>query len=257
VSIELRSLTRRYAERVAVEDLSLSIETGELLVLVGGSGCGKTTTLRLVNRLIEPTSGSVWIDGVDTRSEPAPQLRRRIGYCFQQVGLFPHMTVAENVAITPTLLGWSAAQIAARVDELLARVALDPAAYRDRRPHALSGGEAQRVGLARALAARPLLMLLDEPFGALDPLTRENLQQAFASIRRELGLTAIFVTHDMAEALLLGDRIAVLHGGRLVQLGTPAELLRAPANDRVAELLRTPRRQAEALDALLGRRWDS
>jgi osmoprotectant transport system ATP-binding protein len=224
---------------------------------VSGSGCGKTTTLRLVNRLIEPTSGSVWIDGVDTRSEPAPQLRRRIGYCFQQVGLFPHLSVAENVAITPTLLGWSASQIAARVDELLARVALDPAAYRDRRPHALSGGEAQRVELARALAARPLLMLLDEPFGALDPLTRENLQQAFASIRRELGLTAIFVTHDMAEALLLGDRIAVLHAGRLVQLGTPAELLRAPANDLVAELLRTPRRQAEALDALLGRRWDS
>jgi osmoprotectant transport system ATP-binding protein len=255
--IELRSLTRRYAERVAVDDLSLSVATGELLVLVGGSGSGKTTTLRLVNRLIEPTSGSVWIDGADTRAEAAPLLRRRIGYCFQQVGLFPHMTVAENVAITPTLLGWSAAQIAARVDELLGLVALDPGAYRDRWPSALSGGEAQRVGLARALAARPLLMLLDEPFAALDPLTRENLQQEFASIRRELGLTAIFVTHDMAEALLLGDRIAVLHGGRLVQVGTPAELLRAPADERVAQLLRTPRRQAEALDALLGRRSDS
>jgi osmoprotectant transport system ATP-binding protein len=250
--IELRSLTRRHAERVAVDDLSLTVATGELLVLVGGSGSGKTTTLRLVNRLIEPTSGSVWIDGADTRAEPAPLLRRRIGYCFQQIGLFPHLTVAENVAITPRLLGWRAQEIDARVDELLARVALDPGAYRNRRPDALSGGEAQRVGLARALAARPRLMLLDEPFGALDPLTRESLQHALTSIRREIGLTAIFVTHDVTEALLLGDRIAVLDAGRLVQVGTPSELLRAPVNERVAELVRTPRRQAEALDALLG-----
>jgi len=251
--IELRSLTRRYGDRVAVDDLSLAVPTGELLVLVGGSGSGKTTTLRLVNRLIEPNGGSVWIDGVDTRETPGPALRRGIGYCFQQVGLFPHLSVAQNVGVTPSLLGWTAVEISARVDELLARVELDPAQYRDRRPQSLSGGEQQRVGLARALAARPRLMLLDEPFGALDPLTRENLQQAFSSVRRELALTGIFVTHDMVEALLLGDRIAVLHEGRLVQVGTPAELLRAPADERVAELLRTPRRQVEAIDELLGR----
>jgi osmoprotectant transport system ATP-binding protein len=251
--IELRSLTRRFSDRVAVSDLSLEIAAGELLVLIGGSGSGKTTTLRLVNRLIEPTSGSVWIDGADTRDTPGPELRRRIGYCFQQVGLFPHLSVAHNVGITPKLLGWSAADIAARVDELLARVELDPARYRDRRPASLSGGEQQRVGLARALAARPRLMLLDEPFGAVDPLTRQNLQQAFAGIRRELSLTGIFVTHDMVEALLLGDRIAVLHAGRLLQVGTPAELVRAPADDRVAELVGTPRRQVEAIDALLDR----
>ena len=150
MTIELRSLTRRYAERVAVDDLSLTVAAGELLMLVGGSGSGKSTTLRLVNRLIEPTSGSVWIDGADTRTEPAPLLRRRIGYCFQQVGLFPHLSVAQNVGITPSLLGWSTAEIAARVDELLARVELDPARYRDRRPGSLSGGEQQRVGLARS-----------------------------------------------------------------------------------------------------------
>jgi osmoprotectant transport system ATP-binding protein len=250
--ISLRSLTRRFDAKTAVDDVSLEVAAGELMVLVGASGSGKTTTLKLVNRLIEPTSGSVWIDGVDTRELEGPALRRRVGYCFQQIGLFPHLSVAENVAITPSLLGWKASEIAARVDELLELVELAPAEYRDRRPHELSGGQQQRVGLARALAARPQIMLLDEPFGALDPLTRESLQQAFTRIRRDLGLTAIFVTHDMVEALVLGDRIAVLHAGRLVQVGTPAELWRAPADEHVAELLRTPRRQTEALDALLG-----
>ncbi len=252
--IELRSLSRRFGDRVAVDDLTLEVASGELLMLVGGSGSGKTTTLRLVNRLIEPTSGGVWIDGEDTRRLPAPLLRRRIGYCFQQVGLFPHLSVAQNVGITPSLLGWSAADTAARVDELLALVELDPAEFRERRPDELSGGQRQRVGLARALAARPRLMLLDEPFAALDPLTRENLQLAFQTLRRELALTGIFVTHDMTEALRLADRIAVLHEGRLVQVGTPAELVRAPADERVAELVRTPRRQVEALEALLGDR---
>jgi osmoprotectant transport system ATP-binding protein len=249
--IELRSLCRRFGGRVAVDDLSLEVAEGELLMLVGASGSGKTTTLRLVNRLIEPTSGSVRIDGEDTSVLPGPELRRRIGYCFQRIGLFPHMTVAENVAITPTLLGWQRAAIERRVDELLTLVELPPDAFRARYPDALSGGQQQRVGLARALAARPALMLLDEPFGALDPLTRESLQASFQRIRRALGLTAIFVTHDVVEALRLGDRIAVLDAGRLVQVGAPAELLRAPADERVAALLRTPRRQIEALDALL------
>jgi osmoprotectant transport system ATP-binding protein len=252
--IVLDALSRRFGAHVAVDDVSLEVAEGELLMLVGGSGSGKTTTLKLVNRLIEPTSGRVLIDGVDTRERGAPELRREIGYCFQQIGLFPHLSVAENVGVTPSLLGWPGREIAARVDALLTLVELDPAEHRARRPDQLSGGQQQRVGLARALAARPRLMLLDEPFGALDPLTRESLQAAFARIRGELCLTAIFVTHDMVEALLLGDRIAVLHEGRLVQVGTPGELWRAPADERVAELLRTPRRQAAALDALLGAR---
>jgi len=251
--IELRSLTRRFGERTAVDDVSLEVAPGELLVLVGSSGSGKTTTLKLVNRLIEPTHGSVWIDGEDTSELPGHALRRRIGYCFQQIGLFPHLSVARNVGVTPSLLGWDASEVARRVDALLELVELDPAEFRDLPPRQLSGGQQQRVGLARALAARPELMLLDEPFGALDPPTRDRLQQSFQRIRRELSLTAVFVTHDMVEALLLADRIAVLEQGRLVQVGSPEALLREPADAGVAELLRTPRRQADALEALIGR----
>jgi osmoprotectant transport system ATP-binding protein len=249
--IELESLTRRFGSRVAVDGLDLRIEPGELMVLLGGSGSGKTTTLKMINRLIEPSAGVVRIDGEDTRTLAGPELRRRIGYCFQDVGLFPHLTVAENVGVTPELIGWSPDRIRERVDTLLRLIELEPAEYRDRAPEALSGGQQQRVGLARALAAEPGLMLLDEPFGALDPLTRDRLQQAFQRIRRDLALTCVFVTHDMVEALLLGDRIAVLRDGRLVQTGTPAELLRAPADDYVRELMSTPRRQAEGVDALL------
>jgi len=250
--ILLQGLVKRYGAALAVDGVSLEVARGECLFLVGASGCGKTTTLKLVNRLIEPDAGTVLVDGRDVRESEPHQLRRRIGYAFQQVGLFPHLTVAENVGITPALLGWERARIAARVDELLALVELEPAVFRERRPAELSGGQQQRVGLARALAAEPHVLLLDEPFGALDPLTRDRLQQWFARVRGELGLTVMFVSHDVTEALLLADRIAVLARGRVVQVGTPAALLAAPADASVAELLATPRRQTAQLERLLG-----
>jgi osmoprotectant transport system ATP-binding protein len=249
--IALERLCKRHGAVAAVEDLSLEVARGELLVLLGASGSGTTTTLKMVNRLIEPDSGCVRIAGRDTRELAPHELRRRIGYCFQQVGLFPHLSVARNIGITPQLLGWSAARVDPRVDELLRLVELAPADFRERRPSQLSGGEAQRVGLARALAAEPEVVLLDEPFGALDPLTRDRLQRWFHELRRRLGFTAIFVTHDMIEAISLGDRIAVLDHGRLAQIGTPAELVGAPADASVAELMAMPRRQAAFVDLLL------
>jgi osmoprotectant transport system ATP-binding protein len=249
--IQLQRLSKRYGATLAVDGVSLEVARGECLFLVGASGCGKTTTLKLVNRLVEPDAGAVLVDGRDVREGAPHELRRRIGYAFQQVGLFPHLTVAENVGITPALLGWEPARVAARVDALLALVELEPAAFRERRPAELSGGQAQRVGLARALAAEPAVLLLDEPFGALDPLTRDRLQQAFARIRRELSLTVMFVSHDLTEALLLADRIAVMDAGRVVQVGTPGALLAAPADARVAELVATPRRQSERVGKLL------
>ena len=249
--IVLQGLTKRYGAMLAVDGVSLEVGRGECLFLVGPSGCGKTTTLKLVNRLVEPDAGVVRVDGADVRESEPHELRRRIGYAFQQVGLFPHLTVAENVGVTPALLGWERERIEARVDALLALVELEPAAFRARRPAELSGGQAQRVGLARALAAEPRVLLLDEAFGALDPLTRDRLQQWFARIRRELGLTVMFVSHDMTEALLLADRIAVMDAGRVVQIGTPGELLAAPADARVAELVATPRRQSEQVERLL------
>jgi len=249
--IELQALTKSYDGTVVVDELSLTVPTGQLLVLLGGSGSGKTTTLKMINRLIEPTTGAVWIDGTETSTIPAPELRRRVGYVFQQVGLFPHMTVSENVGVTPSLLGWAPDLITARVDELLELVELDLSTVRDRYPDELSGGQQQRVGVARALAGSPSILLLDEPFGSLDPLTRQRLQDSLVRIRHEVGLTAVFVTHDMVEALLLGDRIAVLNAGRLVQVGTPRELLTSPADDYVRQLMATPRRQAEVVDALM------
>ena len=250
--IELQSLTKRYDGLAVVDQLSLTVARGELLVLLGRSGSGKTTTLKMINRLIEPSAGSVTIDGTDNSALPPHELRRQIGYVFQQVGLFPHMTVAENVGVTPSLLGWEPARLDARVDELLTLVELEPSALRQRYPDELSGGQQQRVGVARALAAGPSILLLDEPFGALDPLTRQRLQESLTRIRGEVGVTAVFVTHDMVEALLLGDRIAVLNEGRLVQVGTPHELLTSPADEYVGQLMSTPRRQAEVVEALIG-----
>jgi len=249
-AIELDAVSKRFGAVLAVDRLSLAVERGALLALVGGSGSGKSTTLAMVNRLVDADAGAIRLDGRDVRDEPAPLLRRRIGYCFQQIGLFPHLSVAENVAVTPGLLGWPSKRIRGRVDEMLMLVELEPRVYRDRLPDALSGGQQQRVAIARALAAEPAVLLMDEPFGALDPLTRDLLQERFAAIRRALGVTTLLVTHDMAEALRLADQIAVLAHGRLVQHGTPAELVRNPASDEVARMLATPLRQAEAVERL-------
>jgi osmoprotectant transport system ATP-binding protein len=251
--IEVRDLTRRYGDRLAVDGVSFRVEAGELVALVGASGSGKTTTLKMINRLVAPSAGRVLVEGDDAATLEPHRLRRRIGYVFQGVGLFPHMSVGENVGVPLRLAGWGEGRTRARVTELLALVELDPQ-LAARRPSDLSGGQQQRVGVARALAVSPRLMLLDEPFGALDPLTRDRLQQSFLELRRRLELTAVLVTHDMAEALLLADRVGVMHAGRLLQIGTPADLLRAPADDHVALLLATPRRQARRLDELLGGR---
>jgi osmoprotectant transport system ATP-binding protein len=250
--IEVQELTKNYGPRTAVNRLSFHVARGEVLVLVGGSGSGKTTTLKLINRLIEPTSGCVLIEGDDASRFELHELRRRIGYVSQNVGLFPHMTIAENIEVTPSLLGWSTARREERTAELLDLVEL-PSSINRQYPSELSGGQAQRVGVARALAAKPRFMLLDEPFGALDPLTRDRLQQSFVDIKRQLDLTAVFVTHDITEALMLGDRIAVLREGRLLQMGTPHDLLDAPKDEYIERLLDTPRRQARELERLLGR----
>jgi osmoprotectant transport system ATP-binding protein len=223
-----------------------------LLAIVGGSGSGKTTLLRLANRLIEADTGSITIEGCDVGAVDPVALRRRIGYVFQSGGLFPHMSVAANIGITPKLVGTPAVEISARVDELLDLVRLDRALYRDRFPHELSGGQRQRVGVARALAARPKIVLMDEPFGALDPLTRDALGDDFRDLHRKLGLTTVMITHDMTEAILLADRVAVMRGGKLLAQGTPAELSNS-GDPYVGELLRTPRRQAERLNVLLPR----
>ncbi|MBX6389446.1 MAG: ATP-binding cassette domain-containing protein [Frankia sp.] len=224
---------------VAVADLSFEVATGELVCLVGPSGCGKTTTMKMINRLVEPTQGRILLGGQDVRTLDPVRLRRRIGYVIQQVGLFPHLTVRANVGCVPRLLRWSRRRARERADELLELVGLDPAVVGDRYPHELSGGQQQRVGVARALAADPPVLLMDEPFSALDPITRERLQDEFARLRREIAKTIVFVTHDIDEAVRLADRVAVFRateaGGRLEQIDTPARVLAAPATPFVAE----------------------
>ncbi|WP_295820153.1 ABC transporter ATP-binding protein [uncultured Deinococcus sp.] len=235
--IELQGLDKRYGDSYAVRDLDLVFPDGQLTALLGPSGCGKTTTLRMINRLIEPTGGRVLLQGQDTRDLPPEALRRGIGYVIQQIGLFPHLNVAQNVATVPDLLGRDRRQTAARVDELLALVGLDPGTFREKKPAELSGGQAQRVGVARALAADPPVLLMDEPFGALDPLARDALQDAFREIQQRLRKTVVMVTHDIDEALRLGDRVALMNGGRLEQVGTPDDLIHRPVSAFVRQFL--------------------
>jgi len=234
----------------AVRDVSFRADAGELVVLLGGSGCGKTTTLKMINRLVEPTSGVISVDGSDTADMDPVALRRTIGYVIQGAGLFPHMTISENVAVVPRLLGWEASRIRPRVEELLDLVGLTPTDFGARLPRELSGGQVQRVGVARALAAEPSIMLLDEPFGALDPVTRDEIQAEFHRIQAEVGFAAVLVTHDMTEALLMATRIVVIRAGVVAQMGTPEELLNHPADDYVETLVSSPRRQAARLEEL-------
>ncbi|GAA1878894.1 ABC transporter ATP-binding protein [Williamsia serinedens] len=236
VEIVLDHVSKRYPgqQKAAVEDVSMTIGAGEIVVFVGPSGCGKTTTMRMINRLIEPTSGSITIGGRDALSIPANELRRSIGYSIQQAGLFPHMTIEQNVSLVPGLLKWDKKRVAARVEEMLSLVGLDPAIYARRFPRQLSGGQQQRVGVARALAADPPVLLMDEPFGAVDPITRASLQDELIRLHAEIGTTIVFVTHDFAEAVKLGDKIAVLGDqSSIQQYDTPEAILANPATEMV------------------------
>jgi osmoprotectant transport system ATP-binding protein len=235
--IEIDAITKRYDGTTVVDDVSMVIEPRTVTVVVGTSGSGKTTLLRMINRLVEPTSGTIRLDGEDNRAIPGHELRRRIGYAIQGHGLFPHRTVAQNIATVPGLLGWDKSRIAAKVEELLTLFQLDPAVFGRRYPHELSGGQQQRVGVARALAAEPNVLLMDEPFGALDPIIRAKAQEDLLSIQRHFNTTIVLVTHDMDEAFHLADKIAVMDKGRVLQYGPPAELVRAPLNTFVETLI--------------------
>jgi osmoprotectant transport system ATP-binding protein len=254
-AIAFQNIVQRFpgAVRAALDDVSLEIKQGEFVAIVGPSGSGKTTLLRLVNRLAEPAGGNVFVGGKNVSGADPVLLRRSIGYVFQGVGLFPHMTVAENISITLRLLGSSNERMQERARELLELVRL-PREYETRMPDELSGGERQRVGVARAIAAEPKIVLMDEPFGALDPVTRDALTQDYRELHEKLGLTSVMITHDMLEALILADRIVVLREGKIVQQGTPQELARNPGHEFVRELMQMPERQAKRLTSLMERR---
>ena len=239
--IELHDVIKKYADKTAVDNLSLTIYEGEITVIIGPSGCGKTTTLRMINRLINPTSGSIKVEGRDIKDTNVESLRRGIGYVIQNVGLFPHMTVARNIATVPRLMGWSKEDRLKRVLELLDLVGLNPDDYKDKFPAQLSGGEAQRIGVARALAANPPILLMDEPFGAVDPLNREVLQGEFLKIQKKLKKTVVFVTHDLDEAIRMADRILVMKEGQVVQYDSPEEILSHPADNFVRDFVGTNR----------------
>jgi osmoprotectant transport system ATP-binding protein len=238
--IRLENLTKHFPgqREPAVDQLSMAIPEGEIVIFVGPSGCGKTTTMKLINRLIEPTSGRIFLDDEDVTRVNPDHLRRRIGYVIQQIGLFPHLTIAENIATVPKLLRWDKARVSARVDELLDTVGMDPGAYRDRYPKQLSGGQRQRIGVARAMSADPDVMLMDEPFGAIDPITRDRLQNEFLRLQAEIKKTIVFVTHDIDEAIKMGDRIAILRDhSRIAQFDTPERILVDPADEFVADFI--------------------
>lgn len=237
--IEIENIVKTYNGTAVVDRVSLTIEPRSVCVIVGTSGSGKTTLLRMINRLVEPSSGQIRIDGDDIQQVPAYELRRRIGYVIQGNGLFPHWSVGDNIGTVPKLLGWDKQKIAARVDELLSLFQLDPGEFRHRMPHELSGGQKQRVGVARALAAEPRILLMDEPFGALDPVIRTKAQEDLLAIQKRFGTTIVLVTHDMEEAIHLGDRIAVMDGGKLVQCASPQEIIARPATPFVQELIGT------------------
>jgi len=251
--IILRNLTKAFpgAAKPAVDGINLAVSRGEFLVLIGPSGCGKTTTLSMINRLEEPTSGDIEVDGANIRSLDPVGLRRQIGFVFQDVGLFPHLSAGDNAGITLKLLRRPLAEISERTTEVLEQVRLPAGEYRNRYPSMLSGGQRQRVGVARALAAKPSIMLMDEPFGALDPLVRDELASDYRAIHDTLGLTTVLVTHDMTEAFLLADRIAVMREGRVVQVASPRELIASPVDDFVQSMIESPRKRARALADLV------